>query len=335
MRKAGVLLGALCLAASGLRAAEPECATRCRGLAARGELREGVSEQGCRLSLCPEEGRRLYSAAAYDRAFEAFALVEPQLATQPEFQLDLGRVEAARGNFARALAAFDRALERNPDDLRAGAQRSRLLVRLERFDDARAQLEKLLALPPARTDLQGLDTGSYLRGHLGALRLIQGDAPGARELLEKALALDAGNTLAATYLYRVLPEVEAGRMDGRGVWLMMQAAEDLELLMLERAGAQLAELVTRAPEFAEAYYLQADLLRVQGQFEACEAALRRGEERLPKNASLRAERLRCQLLRVREDAARRQPVIDELVALGREHPDDERIRNILLALSGR
>jgi len=336
MRAACLVLGALGLVAAGsLRAAEPDCATRCRTLAQKGELAEGLTEQGCRLRLCHDEGRQLYVDADYERAFAALALVESGLGASPSFQLDLGLIEYARGNFTQALAAFERVIAREPDSLRAGSQRAHVLIRLERLDDARAEFERLLALPAAKTELQGLATESYLRGNLGALRLIQNDVPGAKSLLEKALALDGGNNLAATYLYRVLPEAEAGRMDGRSVWLMMNASEDAALFVLERASSQLVELVGRAPEFAEAYFLQADILRAQQQHEACELALRRGEQRLPKDAGLRAERLRCQLLRTPSDPAKAKPLVEELAQLGRENPDSERIRNILLALSGR
>jgi tetratricopeptide (TPR) repeat protein len=334
MRAASVLLAILASAPLALRAQEPACALRCRELAARGELMEGLSQQGCTLRLCHEAARQLYVEARYDQAFAALEVIDAELADSPAYQLDRGLVEYARGRLPEALSAFDRVLEREPDSLRGGAQRAHALMRLERLDEARAQFEKLLVLPVARTELQGLETTSYLHGNLGALRLMQNDAAGARSTLAKALELDRGNSLASTYLYRVLPEVEAGRLDGRGVWLMMLASEDAALAMLARAGAQLAELLGRAPKFAEAYYLQGDILRAQRQYESCETALRRGEEQLPGDVGLRAERLRCQLLRHGPGTEQARPVLVELVQLSREHPENERVRNILLALRG-
>jgi tetratricopeptide (TPR) repeat protein len=336
MRGPALLLAALlALPPFAARSQELQCIPRCRALAQRGELMEGLSEEGCQLRLCHEEARELYVEAEYERASAALERIGSKLADSPAFQLDRGLVEYARGNFASALDAFDRVIAREPTSLRGGSQRAHVLIRLERFDEARAQFEKLLGLPAAKTELQGLGTESYLRGNLGALRLIQDDVAGARADLEKALRLDAGNTLAATYLYRVLPEVEARRLDGRGVWLMMNASEDAALYMLGRSSQQLADLLARAPHFAEAYFLQADILRAQGMHQACESLLERGEQQLPKDASIRAERLRCQLLRVGPDSEAARPAIAEIMALARAHPDNERIRNIVLALQGR
>jgi tetratricopeptide (TPR) repeat protein len=332
--RAAALLAILASAPGALRAEEPACALRCRELAARGELMAGMSEQGCSLRLCHEAARRLYLEADYEQAFAALEVIDAELADSPAYQLDRGLVEYARGRLPEALSAFDRVLEREPDSLRGGAQRAHVLIRLERFDEARAQFEKLLALPVARTELQGLSTTSYLNGNLGALRLMQDDAAGARSTLSKALELDRGNSLASTYLYRVLPEVEAGRLDGRGVWLMMLASEDAALAMLARASERLAELLGRAPRFAEAYYLQGDILRAQRQYEGCETALRRGEEQLPDDLGLRAERLRCQLLHHGPGSEQARTVRRELVKLAREHPENERIRNVVRALQG-
>jgi tetratricopeptide (TPR) repeat protein len=337
LRAAAVLAAvALCasLPARGLADEEPACALRCRELARRGELRAGVSDQGCMLRLCHDEARRLYVEAKYDEALAALERVRPGLAASAAYQMDLGLVEYARGNFEAALAAFEHVIEREPDSLRAGSQRAHVLVRLERFADARAQFEKLLELPAARTELQGLKTTSYLQGNLGAISLIEDDVGGARTALAKALELDAANTLAATYLYRVLPEVEAKRMDGRGVWLMMLASEDAALYQLARASRQLEELIARAPRFAEAYFLQADILRSQRSYLACEETLRRAEQQLPDDAGLRAERLRCELLRRGGQAPEARPLIAELQRLGQTHPDNERIRQVLLDLAG-
>jgi tetratricopeptide (TPR) repeat protein len=334
MRAALVLLAGLALAPAGALAQEPACALRCREMAQRKELMEGLSEQGCMLRLCHEEGRRLYLEARYEEAFAALDLIEPRVSDSPAYQLDRGLVEYARGNFAAALAAFDQVAEREPESLRAGAQRANALVRLERFGDARAQFEKLLALPASRTAQQGIEATSYLQGNLGALCLIQSDVACGRTSLEKALERDAGNNLAATYLHRVLPEVEAGRLDGRGVWLMRLASEDAALHVLPRASAELAELLERSPLFAEAWYLQADILRSQRQYEACEKALAGAQEQLPKEPGLRAERLRCQLLREGGASAGSRAAVEELMRLGKQHPDSERIRSILRALSG-
>jgi tetratricopeptide (TPR) repeat protein len=335
MRGSAMLAAALLALAPAARAQELQCLSRCRALSERGELMDGLSEEGCTLRLCHEEARQLYVEADYERAAAALERIGPQLAESPAFQLDRGLVEYARGRFARALDAFDRVLASEPTSLRGGSQRAHALIRLERLADARQQFEKLLELPSAKTEVQGLGTESYLRGNLGALRLIQDDAVGAREQLERALKLDAGNSLAATYLYRVLPEVEAGHIDGRGVWLMMNASEDAALYMLARASQQLADLLARAPRFAEGYFLQADILRAQGMHQACESLLERGQQQLPDRAAIRAERLRCQLLRVGPQSEAAKPVVTEIMGLAKAHPDDERIRNIALALEGR
>ena len=335
MRIAARLAAALVAVLPGApRAAELECVAQCQGMAERKELMEGLSAESCMLRLCHDEARKLYAQADYEKAITALDRIEARLSDSPAYQLDRGLVQYARGRFEESLAAFDQVLVREPDSLRASSQRAHALIRLQRYADARKEFERLLALPAARTEIQGLKTTSYLHGNLGALALMQDDAAGAKVQLEKALQLDAGNTLAATYLHRVLPEVEAKRLDGRGVWLMMNASEDAALFVLPRANTQLAELLQRSPQFAEAWFLQSDIQRSQGQFEACETALARAEQNLPKDPAVRAERLRCQLMRGVAKPEQAKPAIDELVRLGKDHPDNERIRNILIALSG-
>jgi tetratricopeptide (TPR) repeat protein len=336
MRSAAALLaGLLAGMPVGARAQDPECVRRCRELASKKELREGMTEEVCALHLCHDEGRRLYREGQYDKAFAALDRIEPRVADSPAYQLDRGLVEYALGHFEQALAAFDRVAQREPDSLRAGAQRAHALVRLERFSEARAQLDKLLALPAAKTELQGLKTASYVHGNLGALSLIQDDVAGARKALDQALAVDPRNGMAATYLHRVLPEVEAKRLDGRSVWLMMLASEDAALQVFPRARSELDQLLQRSPKFAEGWFLQADILRAQRDYATCEQSLLQGEQHLPDDAGLKAERLRCQLLRQAAASQQTGPALDELLRLGREHPENERIRSILRALSSR
>ncbi|MCB9897379.1 MAG: tetratricopeptide repeat protein [Planctomycetes bacterium] len=71
--------------------------------------------------------------------FAAFVAKDPQ---NPLHNFALARALLQAGEFAEAESAFVRCLELDPDWMVAHIQRGRCLVELERWDEARAALER-------------------------------------------------------------------------------------------------------------------------------------------------------------------------------------------------
>jgi len=325
-----LLLGAAAPAAA---VEEPApCVTRCREMAQKNQLRAGVSEAGCVTNLCQEEGKRLYTEGKYDAAMKSLGSVSELLSRSPSFLLDRGLVYYALGNFELALADFDGILFTVPESFQAGAQRAHTLVRLKKLGEARTQFQKLLSAPAAQREFRGLRTSSYLQGNIGVLDVLMGDEAKGKKQLEAALETDGRNTLAATYLYRVLPQLDAKTIDADGVYLLLTASEDVGIGRRDSARDSIEKLVSKYPKFPETYFLAADLYRNAGHYEECERLLLIGEKAIPSEVDLKAERLRCTLLKVGPTNAAAKPSIAELKKLSADHPDAELPKQILRAL---
>jgi tetratricopeptide (TPR) repeat protein len=111
-------------------------------MAAKKQLREGVTEQGCQVNVCKQDARRLYKEGEYQAALESYQAVAEKMKDDPAFLLDRGVDYYALGRFELALADFDKVLAADPA-LRAGAERAHTLMRLGRWSDARA-VQKLM-----------------------------------------------------------------------------------------------------------------------------------------------------------------------------------------------
>ena len=328
-------LAALLLAAAAPAGAAEEpapCVTRCREMAAKNQLRPGVNETGCVTNLCQEEGKRLYTEGKYDAALKSLGSVSELLSRSPSFLLDRGLVYYALGQFDFALADFDGILLTVPESFQAGAQRGHTLVRLKKLGEARTQFQKLLSAPAAQREFRGLRTASYLQGNVGVIDVVMGDKSKGKKELEAALEADGRNNLAATYVYRVLPQMDAGTIDGDGVYLLLTASEDVGINRRDAARDSIEKLVSKYPKFPETYFLAADLYRNSGHYEECERLLLIGEKALPSEVDLKAERLRCTLLKVGPTSDTAKPSIAELKKLSADHPDAELPKQILRAL---
>jgi tetratricopeptide (TPR) repeat protein len=98
-------------------------------------------------------------------------------------RVDLAQGEQAfqRGNYPAATAAFQRAVDRDPDDLEARLNLGSALLKSERTDEAIAQYEEVLRQDPANP------TANF---DLGVTMAQQGDEAGAIAYYRKALEAD-------------------------------------------------------------------------------------------------------------------------------------------------
>jgi tetratricopeptide (TPR) repeat protein len=324
-----LLLAALAQPAS---AAEPDCIARCRAMASKGELRKGVSEKGCVTRVCQEDARRLYANGEFESALATLDVLREDLADSPSFLVDRGNVNYALGRFQDALADYDASLEAFPDAFRTKAQRAHTLMRLRRFADARAQFEALLSDKGAEREYRGLRTRSYLLGNVGVCDVLAGDAgKGAAELRE-ALEIDGRNAQASLFVHRVLPQIEAGNIDGEGVFSLLAGSEDVGLGLRARAEPEVAKVIANHPKFPESYFLLAEILRSQHRYEECEKTMAKGVRAIPKDVDLKAERLRCTLLKLGPTSAAAKPSLKELKQLSEANPDNAQLKEILHAL---
>ncbi len=313
-------------------AAEPPCVARCHEMATKGQLRAGVSEKGCVTNLCQEDGRQLYKNGEYAQALAALEVLSEPLDKSPSYRLDRGLVYYALGRFDAALADFDASLARIPDAFVAATQRGHTLIRLHRFDEAHTQFSKLLETPAAAREFRGLRTRSYLVGNLGVIDVMRGDDERAKSELQEALKIDGRNTQASTYIFRVLPQLDAKTIDRDGVASFYAATEDAGMGDSKRAEVETVAVIEKYPKFAESYFLEAELLRNTHRFEECERILTAGERAIPDDVDLTAERLRCSLLKSGPTSAAAKPALAELKRLQEAHPENALVKEILNAL---
>lgn len=301
-------------------------------MAAKKELRAGVNEQGCVVNLCQLQGRKLYEEGDYPASLASYEVVAAGLENSPSFRLDRGLTYYGLGRFDLALADFDKTLELVPDSFQAGAERAHTLMRLGRWSDARSQFQKLLETPGAQREFRGLRTGSYLKGNIGVIDLLAGDYSKGKEELEAALQSDGRNSLASTYIYRVLPQMKEKTIDANGVALLLGASEDVGLGRRDAAKKAIDELTAKYPKFPETYFLAAELYRNSGYYEVCERVLTSGERAIPDDVDLKAERLRCTLLKVGPMTPEAKQPLAELKQLADAHPDNQLVQQIRDAL---
>ncbi len=326
-----LVIGLTFLGATWIRAAPP-CVAQCEQLVEAGELREGVSQAGCEVRVCQQEARKLYEQNEFEQALESLDHLQPRLQDSPSYQLDRGLVQYALGRFDEALASFERILSGFPGNVRAASQSAHTLLRLGRLADARARFEQLFADPATVGEFKGLRTRSYLKANIGVVRILQGEFEGGKAELEQALEIDGRNRIARLYHDEVVPYMESGALGPEGVMRLLVAYEELSFKRFQTAAKELQALVQRWPRFAPGYQRLAEILRSYHEYEACEVALTLGEQYLPDDIGLRAERLRCALLRYGPTTEKARLALDEVRALAEAHPENERLKQILVAL---
>ncbi len=331
IRSSAAALLVLALAFSA-RAGEPDCIVRCRELSARGQLRAEVNEKGCITRVCQEDGRRFYAAGDYEQALASLDVLAEDLESSPSFHVDRGNVNYALGRFEAALADYDASLTAFPDAFRTKAQRGHVLLRLRRFADARAQFDALLADEGARREYRGLRTRSYLLGNVGVADILAGNTSKGADEMREALKVDGRNRQASLFVYRVLPQMEQGKIDAAGVFSLVASSEDVGLGLRARAEPEIAKVIANHPKFAESYFLMAEILRNSHRYEDCERILLGGERAIPADIDLKGERLRCTLLKLGPTSKAAKPALKELKQLSEANPDNTLLKEILHAL---
>ncbi|MFP6771954.1 MAG: tetratricopeptide repeat protein [Alphaproteobacteria bacterium] len=121
-----------------------------------------------------------------ERALQAIGLALQYDPDRPSFLIDLGRIQAERRDYAKALAALDRAAALAPDNDDVAAFRASALRHLNRTDEAMVAIERALTLNP---------NNPSARLERGILRQQWGDGDGARADWLRA-ATDHGGTPA-------------------------------------------------------------------------------------------------------------------------------------------
>jgi hypothetical protein len=130
----------------------------------------------------------------------------------------------------------------------------------------------------------------------------------------------------------VLPQMEKKTIDAAGVYLLLTASEDVGINRRDAARDSIEKLVSKYPKFPETYFLAADLYKNTGHYEECERLLLIGEKAIPEEVDLKAERLRCTLLKVGPTSEAAKPSIAELKKLSADNPDNALAKQILRAL---
>ena len=321
----------LLLAVADLHAA-PGCQSQCDELVAKGELAANVSPAGCYVRVCQREARRFYADGRYEEALESLDFVQDKLESSPSYLTDRGLSLYALGRFEEALVAFEHTLSGFPRNVKAGTQRGHTLLRLGRYDDAVEQFEHLIQSPESVGEFNELKTRSYLRGSMGLAKLLKGDVAAGKSDLIAAFKADPRNKLAGTYINNVIPFLETGALDLEGVSQLVAAYEELGLKRFAPAAQRLKAVLARNPRYSPGYQRLAEILRSYEQFDACEEILRIGEQAMPTNVNLRAERLRCTLLKVGPNSAAAAAPVQELKKLQKAHPDNRRVKQVLIAV---
>lgn len=130
-----------------------------------------------------------------------FATGRPELPARPFAERNAG--EESLQNAARLLDELEKRLQAKPDDLQGWALLGRTALRVGRFDQAIAALQKAIALAPERADLLSSYAEALILKDQGRI------TPRTREALDSALRIEPDEP-AANY-YRGLADVQEGK----------------------------------------------------------------------------------------------------------------------------
>jgi tetratricopeptide (TPR) repeat protein len=128
-------------------------------------------------------GVLLHAAEYYDAAEPAYLNAQALVPTEPRWPYFLGHLYKSRGDTAKSMAAFERALERAPTDIATLVWLGRGYQELGQPDRAAPMFERALKVAP--------DTVAALAG-LGQIALGRNDYTRAVQVLEQALAINPG-----------------------------------------------------------------------------------------------------------------------------------------------
>ena len=308
------------------------CVAECQELASQGLLEKGLAIDECRRTVCIGDARTHYQAGRYEQALASLDSIDELAAQFEAYQFERGLVLYALGRHEEALENFTLVSDAHPESLRAGAQRAHLLVRLGRLDDALAQFKRLLEVPQAEVEHAGIRSKSYLLGNIGIIELLQGDLDSGRAHLDEALRIDGQNSVAGTYLYRVVPALESGALGPDGIALLLSGSEQRSLGLVREAAQSFRLLVEGWPRFGLGWRMLSEIQVARAAYAECEQLLRQAESTLPEDVEIQIQRIRCQLLAAGTEAEASDAAITELQEIVLEHPENARARDLLVAL---
>lgn len=322
----------LILLASVPAAAATSCLDECPELARQGLLEEGLGIDECKRTVCVGESRSHYQAGRYQQALASLDSIQELAGEYEAYQFQRGIVLYALGRHEEALENFTLVTDAHPESMRAGAQRAHLLVRLERPEQALAQFRALLEVPQAEVEHAGIRSKSYLLGNIGIIELRQGELEAGRKHLDEALQIDGQNSVAGTYLYRVVPALDSGALGPDGIALLLSGSEQRSLGLAADATRDFERLVEAWPRFGLGWRMLSEIQVARAAYAECETLLRRAERALPDDVEIRIQRIRCQLLDSGVEAEGSDAAIAELEQVVLEHPENGRARDLLTAL---
>ncbi len=198
-------------------------------------------------------GAAQFLSEQFDPARRTFAKALERDATHSLAQMFLARIALHEGDAARAERAFRAAAESSAPDATALFHFGVFLLQERRLDEARAQLERALALDP-----------NYASAHntLGLVLQRLGDKPAAQRHLAR---------------FKELTEVSVGadRQRMRVSALLRATYRELQDGNLEAALGAALDAVEQGPEFAITHQTAADVYRRMGRKAEADAAAER------------------------------------------------------------
>ncbi|HEY8156003.1 MAG TPA: tetratricopeptide repeat protein [Myxococcota bacterium] len=236
---------------------------------------------------------------------------------------------------ADALAAIDAALAKHPELASLHELRGYALGRLERTDEAKAELNKALELDPKN---------AAATGALATLRAREGDRAGAIELYDAAaklaeppapysylaaqLVLAAGDTAGAESRLREVVRLDPGNVGARNdlAWLLAEKGTDLD------AALALAEAAKRLDPSADVLDTLGWVLLKRGEAQAAVESFEQALAKRPDSPSIRY-RLGIALNQA-GDKTRAREMFQAALAAG-AFPEAEAARRDLAQLEGK
>ena len=149
------------------------------------ELRRQIATQETGARSRFELGMALTRASHYDEAEESYLAVLQELPRHPQTLLNLGNLNRLRGNAEEATGWYRKAIESDPNYLRAFYNLAELMYDEGRADNALAAWLNLLELAPRNPSEQVVYNDSVWRA--GATFFEKGDAEQALALLQPLL----------------------------------------------------------------------------------------------------------------------------------------------------
>ncbi|OEZ57703.1 tetratricopeptide repeat protein [Duganella sp. HH105] len=243
--------------------------------------------------------------------------------------IDLGNQQLDQGNNAQAAATYTRAIERNPENDMAYADRALANYQNEDYYQAKRDSEKAVSMNHANPvayrarGLVAMHEHSYTDALADFTRSIQLDPNNAFTYYQRGLAYEAGHVNAqarndAEQAIRLQPKINTGAY-------ALIARTHLAGGDKKKAAEQAEALLAAMPDNHYSYLTAARIYHSLGRTDAALATLDRGYKAAP---DISLHLLRSELL-PRSDVAGRLAAIQKALALNAREPEALRLRMTL------